>query len=90
MKQCMKELTFDLLQRGDSMREQKAEHPGYTVDLSQILQWTAGRKTWTDTKLMPPLTETTTQVQELSCLEELRKRQKKAPWLVHTPALSDK
>ena len=36
MKQCVKELTFDLLQRGDSMRERKAEHPGYTVDLSQI------------------------------------------------------
>ena len=34
MKQCVKELTFDLLQRGDSMRERKAEHPGYTVDLS--------------------------------------------------------
>jgi hypothetical protein len=45
MKQCVKELTFDLLQRGDSMRERKAEHPGYTVDLSQILGWTAGRKT---------------------------------------------
>jgi hypothetical protein len=90
MKQCVKELTFDLLQRGDSMRERKAEHPGYTVDLSQILGWTAGRKTRSDAKQMPPLAETTLQVQELSPLEELKKRQKKAPWLIHTPALSDK
>ena len=37
MKQFVKELPFDLLQRGDSMRKQKAEHPGYTVDLTQIL-----------------------------------------------------
>ena len=68
MKQCVKELTFDLLQRGDSMRERKAEHPGYTVDLSQILGWTAGRKTRSDAKRMPPLAETTSQVQELSPL----------------------
>jgi hypothetical protein len=33
----VKKLPFDLLQRGDSMRKQKAEHPGYTVDLTQIL-----------------------------------------------------
>ncbi len=83
-KQCVKELTFDLLQRGDSMREWKAEHPGNTVDLSQILGWTVGRKTQSVAKRMPPPAETTTQVQELSCLEELRKRQKKAPWLIHT------
>ena len=82
MKQCMKELAFDLLQRGDSMRERKAEHPGYTVNLSQILGWTAGRKTRSDAKRMPPPSETTTQVQELSRLEELRERQKKAPWLL--------
>jgi len=90
MKQCVKELMFDLLQRGDSMRERKAEHPGYTVNLSQILGWTAGRKTRSDAKRIPPPAETTTQVQELLRLEELRKRQKKAPWLIHTPALSDK
>jgi hypothetical protein len=60
MKQCVKELTFDLLQRGDSMRKRKEEHPGYTVNLSQILGWTAGRKTRSDAKLMPPLAETTT------------------------------
>ena len=87
--QCMKELTFDLLQRGDSMRERKAEHPGNTVDLSQILGWTAGRKTRSDAKRMPPPAETTTQVQELSRLEELRNRQKKAPWLIHMPVLSN-
>ena len=81
MKQWVKELTFDLLQRGGSMRERKAEHPGYTVDLSQILGWTAGRKTRSDAKWMPPPTETTTQVQELS---------KKVPWLIHTPVFSDK
>ena len=90
MNQCVKELMFDLLQRGDSMRERKAEHPGYTVNLSQILGWTAGRKTRSDAKRMPPPAETTTQVQELSRLEELRKRQKKAPWLIHTPVFSDK
>ena len=53
VKQCVKELTFNLLQRGDSMREQKAEHPRNTVDLSQILGWTARRKTWSDAKWMP-------------------------------------
>jgi len=90
MKQCVKELTFDLLQRGDSMRERKAEHLGYTVDLSQILGWTAGRKTRSDAKRMPPSAETTMQVQELSRLQELRKRQKKSSWLIHMPALSDK
>jgi hypothetical protein len=90
MKQCVKELTFDLLQRGDSMQERKAEHPGYTVDFSQILGWTAGRKTRSDAKQMSPPAETRTQVQEISRLEELRKRQKKAPWLIHMPALSDK
>ena len=90
MKQCVKELTFDLLQRGDSMQERKAEHPGYTVDFSQILGWTAGRKTRSDAKQMSPPAETRTQVQEISRLEELRKRQKKAPWLIHTPALSNK
>ena len=90
MKQCVKELTFDLLQRGDSMRERKAEHPGYTVNLSQIFGWTARRKTRSDAKRMPPLAETTMQVQKLSSLQELRKRQKKAPWLIHTPALSNK
>jgi len=90
MKQCVKELTFDLLQRGDSMQERKAEHPGYTVNLSQIHRWTAGRKTQSDAKWMPPSAETTTQVQELLCVQELRKRQKKAPWLIHMPALSDK
>ena len=89
MKQCVKELTFDLLQRGDSMQEQKAEYPGNTVNLSQILGWTAGRKTWSYAKRMPP-PAATTQVQELLRLEELRKRQKKAPWLNLTPALSDK
>ena len=45
MKQCINELTYDLLQRGDSIQEQMAEHPGNTVDLLQILGWTAGRKT---------------------------------------------
>ena len=90
MKQCVKELTFNLLQRGDSMRIQKAEHLGKTVDLSQILGWTAGRRTQSDAKWMPPPAEMTMQVQELLCLEELRKRQKKASWLIHMPALSDK
>ena len=60
MKQCAKELTFDLLQRGDSMRERKVEHTGNTVDLSQILKWTAGRKTRSNAKWMPPPAEMTT------------------------------
>ena len=89
MKQCVKELTFDLLQRGDPMQEWKAEHPGNTVGLSQILGWTAGRKTRSNAKWMP-LPAATAQVQELLRLEELRKRQKKAPWLIHTPVLSNK
>ena len=72
------------------MQERKAEHPGNTANLSQILGWTAGRKTRSEEKRMPPPAEMTTQVQELSCLEELTKRQKNAPWLIHTPVLSNK
>jgi hypothetical protein len=70
------------------MWERKAEHPGNTVDLSQILGWTDGRKNWSNAKQMPPpAAMSTTQVQKLSRLEELRKRQKKAPWLIHMPVL---
>ena len=43
MKQCVKDLTFDLLQTGESMRQRKAGHPETLSTFHQFLDGMEGR-----------------------------------------------
>ena len=59
---AVRELMYDLCQRGSVMRKLRAEHPSWTRDMSKLFGWITDRKVHLDAKgmmtvqlVMPPV-----------------------------------
>jgi hypothetical protein len=88
MSECVKILAHYLMQYGPPMRKREAEHPKYSRDLQQIMDFGTGRKLRTDAKGEVAIPPTLTQARYAIAapqqrLRELRVKQKKSKWRIH-------
>ena len=84
-RQCMQRWTHHMLQRGDNVRTQRAEHPAVKKDLSTVHSTGQGRRRRSDARIgrgtTAPTQETPEGVLTLSQLVTIQK--KKSPWRIH-------
>ena len=80
MPQCVNELAHTLMQRGEEMRSQAAEHPSHKRDLRNVDDFGCGRKRRSDAKgFASRADEPAPQVIK----KKLKHAKKKQPWRVH-------
>ncbi len=89
---CVKILTHYLLQRGDSMRTYRPEHPKFSRDLTNVFDFGTGRKIRTDAKGIVACGTRGRGAVEApqQRMRELRNKQKKSAWRIHQSMASSK
>ena len=83
MGEAVEEAAHAFLQRGDSMRKQKPEHPVPVPSLARVHDTGVGRKKRSDAKGTLPGHGRQQDTQPASYLAPLRKKQKTNPWRTH-------
>jgi hypothetical protein len=86
MEECVMILAHSLMQRGEPMRRQLAEHPKYSRDLESIFDYGTGRRTRTDAKGVAVAARSRGQPGRAAAnqrMRELRRKQKKSKWRMH-------